>query len=230
MQRMLAGLLLGLMAHGAQAINWEATITNTNTPLLDSDIQAALSKGISANFANTFPGLQYGISVRLDTHSVPQLNGDLVYLSLELSHRLTNGALELPVGRYSDAVIIPKDSSIETRKDLIVQKLIALAGSFSVRRRSDRLDAQSAGCSRLSGSNSSRRLFGQVGSFSRVSRRQAAGSRPLSLAVPSRVWRTAARRPARSDPVNNQVFFPRAIGRMTFSTGLLSMGRWPVAA
>jgi len=44
------------------------------------------------------------------------------------------------------------------------------------------------------------RLVGQVGSFSSVSLSQAAGSSPLSLAVPSRVWIDAARLPARSEP------------------------------
>ena len=40
----------------------------------------------------------------------------------------------------------------------------------------------------------------------------------------------AARLPARSDPVNNQFFFPMAIGRMMFSTGLLSIGKRPAVA
>ena len=40
----------------------------------------------------------------------------------------------------------------------------------------------------------------------------------------------AARLPARSDPVNNQFFFPIAIGRMMFSTGLLSIGKRPSVA
>ena len=74
------------------------------------------------------------------------------------------------------------------------------------------------------------RLLGQVGSFSRVSLSHAAGSSPLSLAVPNRLWITAARLPARSDPENIQFFFPMAMGRMAFSTGLLSMGRCPVSA
>ena len=64
------------------------------------------------------------------------------------------------------------------------------------------------------------RLLGQAGSLSRVSLGQAAGSRPLSLAVPSRLWITAARLPARSEPVNSQFLRPTATGRMAFSTGL----------
>lgn len=69
------------------------------------------------------------------------------------------------------------------------------------------------------------------GVFSRVSLSpQAAGSSPLSLAVPNRLWITAARLPVRSEPVNSQFFLPMAIGRIAFSTGLLSMGKWPVSA
>jgi hypothetical protein len=55
-----------------------------------------------------------------------------------------------------------------------------------------------------SGNSSSIRLLGQVGSFSSVSLSQAAGSMPFSLAVASRLWMAAARRPARSEPVNSQ--------------------------
>lgn len=73
-------------------------------------------------------------------------------------------------------------------------------------------------------------LLRQVGSFSRVSRSQAAGSSPLSLAVASRLWIAAERLPARSDPVKSQFFLPRAMGRIVFSTGLLSIGRSPSVA
>ena len=74
------------------------------------------------------------------------------------------------------------------------------------------------------------RLLGQVGSFSKVSFNQAAGSRPLSLAVPSKLWMAAARLPARSDPAKSQFFLPMAMGRIQFSVTLLSIGRWPVLA
>lgn len=65
------------------------------------------------------------------------------------------------------------------------------------------------------------RLLGQTGSLASVSFSQAAGSRPLSRAVPSRVWTLAAQRPARSEPANSQFFLPRAMGRISFSTRLL---------
>lgn len=63
-------------------------------------------------------------------------------------------------------------------------------------------------------------LLGQVGKAANVSASQRIGSSPLSLAVASRLWIVAARRPARSEPPNNQFFLPTAMGRIVFSTGL----------
>ncbi len=63
------------------------------------------------------------------------------------------------------------------------------------------------------------RLLGQAGSFSDVFLNHPAGSRPLSLAVPSRLRIAVARRPARSEPANSQFFLPRAMGRMAFAMG-----------
>ena len=80
------------------------------------------------------------------------------------------------------------------------------------------------------GSSESILLFGQDGSFSSVAASQRAGSRPLSLAVANKLWNAAARRPARSEPANSQFFLPIAIGRIAFSTGLLSIGRLPELA
>ena len=70
-------------------------------------------------------------------------------------------------------------------------------------------------------------LLGQVGSLPRVSASQRAGSGPFSLAVANRLWMAAAREPARSETAKSQFFLPMAIGRITFSTGLLSMGMLP---
>lgn len=131
MNKTLLGLILFLCARCALAVNWEASITNSNTPLVDNDIQVALSKGISPGFANTFPGRQYGIHVLLDAHSVPQLNGDLVYMALGLSRRLQNGALELPVGRFSDVLVLPQDGTPEAHKQALSEKLSAIAAAFS---------------------------------------------------------------------------------------------------
>jgi hypothetical protein len=50
------------------------------------------------------------------------------------------------------------------------------------------------------------------------------------LTVANRLWIAAARRPARSEPAFSQFFLPMAIGRIAFSTGLLSMGRLPELA
>ena len=57
----------------------------------------------------------------------------------------------------------------------------------------------------LNGSSSSSRLFGQVGNFSSVSFNHALGSIPFNLAVAGKLWIAAARRPARSEPENNQI-------------------------
>ena len=77
------------------------------------------------------------------------------------------------------------------------------------------------------GNNESIWLLGHVGRRSNTLASQRAGSRPLSLAVANRLWMAAARRPARSEPVNSQFVLPMAIGRMAFSTGLLSIGSVP---
>jgi hypothetical protein len=52
----------------------------------------------------------------------------------------------------------------------------------------------------------------------------ACGSSPLALAVASKPMIAAARWPARSAPTNIQFRLPRAIGRIAFSIGLLSIG------
>jgi len=52
----------------------------------------------------------------------------------------------------------------------------------------------------------------------------------LAFAVANNVWMAAALLPARSEPANSQFFFPRAIGLIAFSIGLLSMGRCPLSA
>jgi hypothetical protein len=78
------------------------------------------------------------------------------------------------------------------------------------------------------GSNSSIRLLGQIGRYSSVSLSQAEGSIPFSFAVPISDWITAARLPARSDPLKSQFLRPSAIGRIADPIGLLSMGRNPL--
>ena len=62
-----------------------------------------------------------------------------------------------------------------------------------------------------------------MGNFSRVFLSQAAGSRPLSLAVANSVWITAVRLPARSEPAKSQFFLPIAIGRIIFSLILIAI-------
>ena len=113
------------------AVNWEARITNTNTPLSDNDIQTALSKGLPPSFGESFPGRRYGVHVLLDMQNIPGVPGEFVYLALGLSHRLPNGALELPAGRYSEVLMLPSDASPQSRRDAISQKLTGLAATFA---------------------------------------------------------------------------------------------------
>jgi hypothetical protein len=61
-----------------------------------------------------------------------------------------------------------------------------------------------------------------VGKRCSTSLRYACGSIPLSLADWIKLITAAARRPARSDPANSQFERPSAIGRIWFSTQLLS--------
>jgi hypothetical protein len=52
---------------------------------------------------------------------------------------------------------------------------------------------------------------------------------PLALAVAIRLMIAAARSPAFSEPANSQFLRPRAIGRIAFSIGLLSIDQVPSA-
>ena len=69
------------------------------------------------------------------------------------------------------------------------------------------------------------RLAGCVGNRSSTSLRYAYGSCPLSRAECTRLMTAAARLPARRVPANSQLLRPSAIGRIWFSTQLLSIGR-----
>ena len=124
-------LALIFLTAPALAVNWEARITNTNTPLSDNDIQTALSKGLPPSFGESFPGRRYGVHVLLDLQNIPGVPGEFVYLALGLSHRLSNGALELPAGRYSEVLMLPPDASSQSRRDAISQKLTGLAATFA---------------------------------------------------------------------------------------------------
>jgi hypothetical protein len=52
--------------------------------------------------------------------------------------------------------------------------------------------------------------------FFEVSASQREGSSLLSLAAANKLWIAAARRAARSEPVNSQFFLPLALGRIAF--------------
>ena len=81
-----------------------------------------------------------------------------------------------------------------------------------------------------SGSSVSMSRSSVVGSLASVSVSQACGSMPLALAVASRLMIAAARLPACSDPAKSQFLRPRAMERIAFSIGLLSIGYRPSSA
>ena len=76
-------------------------------------------------------------------------------------------------------------------------------------------------------SNSPTRRAGCVGSRCSTSFRYAYGASPFSRADCTRLMTAAARWPARKEPANNQFARPSAMGRIWFSTQLLSMGSCP---
>jgi len=123
-------LMLFLQPLKVMATNWDAKIDNSNTPISDAEVQAALSQGLSEGFAKVFSGKVYGIHVLLDTHRLEEQKGSVVYVALGLSRRVQKVALEIPSGRWSDLLFLPDDMEIEARQIMVQQKLVATAGQF----------------------------------------------------------------------------------------------------
>lgn len=130
-QTILPILLLSAFLSSAQAADWDARTTLTNTAVTDADIQMALSQGITTEFVRTFPLRQYGIHVLVDRHTPAQLGAEIVYLSVGLCQRRTDGSYELAEGRYSDLVLLPQDTPPDTQRQAVQQKLMAMAAAFS---------------------------------------------------------------------------------------------------
>ena len=124
-------LLLFVFLAPAQAADWDARTTRTNTAVTDADIQTALTQGINPEFVRVFPMRQYGIHVLVDRHTPAQLGTEIVYLSLGLCRRLPDGTYELAEGRYSDLVLLPVNTSPEKQRQAVGQKLTAMAAAFT---------------------------------------------------------------------------------------------------
>ena len=124
-------LLLSVFLVPAQAAEWDARTTRTNTAVTDGDIQAALTEGISTEFVRTFPMRQYGIHVLVDRHTPSRLGTEIVYVSVGLCRRQPDGTYELAEGRYSDLVLLPLDTPPDAQRQAVGQKLAVMAAAFS---------------------------------------------------------------------------------------------------
>lgn len=131
LNRLIAICWLTLLTPLALANSWEANITNADTPITDAEVNQALGKGISAGFTTAYPARQYGIHVLLDTHALPQQDNAVTYIALGLARRMSSSALELPIGRLSDVVILSKSLTAEEQKTALSDKLQTIAASFS---------------------------------------------------------------------------------------------------
>lgn len=130
-QYILPLLLLSAFLVPAQAAEWDARTTSTNTAVTDGDIQTALTQGVNTKFVRTFPMRQYGIHVLVDRLTPAELGTEIVYVSLGLCHRQPDGSYELAEGRYSDLVVLPMNTSPDMQRQAVGQKLAAMAAEFS---------------------------------------------------------------------------------------------------
>ena len=113
------------------AQDWDAQTTRTNTAVTDTDIQAALNRGITPAFVKTFPSQSYGIHVLVDRLMAKEINAEVTYLSMGICRRTQGGNYGLPIARYTDLVTQPEGSSPEAQREAVSQKLIEMASSFS---------------------------------------------------------------------------------------------------
>lgn len=114
----------------AFAADWDAQTRRTNTSVQDSDIQAALTKGLPAQFAQSFPSKSYGIYVLIDRSNVQDLNKDVVYISLGLCKRRPDGTYNLPSVTYSTTTVLPPGNPAAEHQ-AVIQKLTAQASEFA---------------------------------------------------------------------------------------------------
>lgn len=124
-------VLLFALIQSVQAASWDARTTRTNTTVTDSDIQAALSRGITPAFVAAFPNQSFGIYVLVDRHVAREINADITYLSLGICKRLPGNEYSLPMGQYSDMVTVPSGTPNDQQRQLVLEKLAVAASTFS---------------------------------------------------------------------------------------------------
>lgn len=129
--RQIFALLIALtLAAPLWAADWDARTKRTNTAVQDADIQAALTQGLPAQFAQTFPIQRFGIYVLVDRSHVPEVGHDIVYISLGLSKRRPDGSYELPAATYSTQLVLAQADPNHERQ-AVTQRLIAQSREFS---------------------------------------------------------------------------------------------------
>ena len=126
----LSVMLVLLCTASAWCNQWDARTRRTNTSIQDSDIQAALSQGLSQQFPRTFPIRNYGIYVLVDRSANVDHGNDVVYVMMGLCKRRGDGSYDLPGATYSTMLVIaPGNRSNE--RNLVRQRLVQQAAEFS---------------------------------------------------------------------------------------------------
>ena len=123
-------LLSACLSTASFAADWDAQTRRTNTSVQDSDIQAALTRGLPAQFAQTFPVKSYGIYVLIDRANVRDLNHDVVYISLGLCKRRPDGSYDLPSVTYSTTTALPPGNQ-GAEHQAVIEKLTSQASEFA---------------------------------------------------------------------------------------------------
>lgn len=119
-----------LVVMPAWSSGWDAKTRLTNTVFTDSDVKAALNKGLSPAFQQAFPSSQYGIYVLIDKSHASAPTRGVVYIMMGLCKRDEDGSYDLPEVTYSSMLILTGDqANIEREK--ISTRLAEQAAAFA---------------------------------------------------------------------------------------------------
>jgi len=130
MRKALSLLFALTLASPLWAADWDARTRRTNTSVQDADIQMALSQGLSPQFGQTFPNPRFGIYVLVDRSHVAEVGRDLVYISLGLSKRRSDGSYDLPIATYSTQLTLSQPDPGHERQ-AVTQRLVEQSREFS---------------------------------------------------------------------------------------------------
>ena len=109
---------------------FDATTRLTHVALTDRDVGQALSAGLDRTFDQVFPEQHYGVRVIVD--GIDLRNGQMViYMSLGLARRTSNGQHWQQHATTSHALILPTNLSPQQQHSAVMNDLSKLAGAFS---------------------------------------------------------------------------------------------------